>query len=134
MVSDVGMQMKKSGAQVAPVCSAMSALNAEVGEWLQDELIDLFGEAATLSRVLWCSGWKRNLLCIRRLPRLQQVSDKSIAYIHVMLRHMADEDGSKRITPIVLDAWRTQRCGTFPFVGRQPSCNDYLRHGKSTYD
>jgi hypothetical protein len=52
--SDISMQMKKSGAQVAPACSeaALSVLKNEVGEWLRDELIDLFGEAAfTLGQV-----------------------------------------------------------------------------------
>jgi hypothetical protein len=96
--SDVSMQMKKSsGVQVAPACSeaALSVLNNEVGEWLRDELMDLFGEAAfTLGQVTGVEdgdaiSFTASVECLDCI----KVSDKrSIAYIVMFfMQHMVDE-------------------------------------------
>jgi hypothetical protein len=95
--SEVSMQMKKSGAQVAPACSeaALSVLKNEVGEWLRDELIDLFGEAAfTLGQVTGVEdgdaiSFTASVECLD----CSKVSDKkSIAYIVMFfMQHMVDE-------------------------------------------
>jgi hypothetical protein len=95
--SIVSMQMKKSGAQVAPACSeaALSVLKIEVGEWLRDELADLFGEAAfTLGQVTGVEegdaiSFTASVECLD----CSKVSDKkSIAYmIMFFMQHMVDE-------------------------------------------
>jgi hypothetical protein len=95
--SDIKMQMKKSGAQVAPACSnaALSALNTEVGEWLRDELIDLFGESAfTLGQVAGVEvGNTISLVASVECLDCSKISDtKSIVYILMFfMQHMADE-------------------------------------------
>jgi hypothetical protein len=95
--SDISMQMKKSGAQVAPACSeaALSVLKNEVGEWLRDELIDLFGEAAfTLGQVTGVEdkdtiSFTASVEC---LDCIKVPDKKSIAYIVMFfMQHMVDE-------------------------------------------
>jgi hypothetical protein len=95
--SDVSMHVKKSGEVMAPVCSeaALSALETEVGEWLRDELIDLFGEAAfTLGQVAGVEdgnaiSFTASVECLD----CSKVSDKkSIAYILMFfMQHMVDK-------------------------------------------
>jgi hypothetical protein len=81
----------------APVCSdaALSALKTEVGEWLRDELIDIFGEDAfTLSRVTGVEdGNTISLVASVDCLKCSQVTDKdSIAYILLFfMQHMMDQ-------------------------------------------
>jgi hypothetical protein len=81
----------------APPCSeaALSALKTEVGEWLRDELIDIFGEDAfTLSRVTGVEdGNTVSLVASFECLKCSQVTDKdSIAYILLFfMQHMMDE-------------------------------------------
>jgi hypothetical protein len=89
---------KESGSTqiIAPACSeaALSALKTEVGEWLRDELIDLFGEDAfTLSRVTGVEdGNTVSLVASVDCLKCSQVTDKdSIAYILLFfMQHMMD--------------------------------------------
>ena len=94
----VTMQIsKEKGAQPTAACSeaALSALKTEVGEWLRDELIDLFGEDAfTLSRVTGAEdGNTVSLVASVDCLKCSQVTDKdSIAYILLFfMQHMMDE-------------------------------------------
>jgi hypothetical protein len=95
--SDVSMHMKKSGEVVAPACSASAliALKTEVGQWLRDELIDLFGEAAfTLGEITGVEdGNKISFNASVECLDCSKVSDKkSIAYILMFfMQHMVDE-------------------------------------------
>jgi hypothetical protein len=83
--------------QTAPPCSepALLALKTEVGEWLRDELIDIFGEDAfTLSRVTGVEdGNTVSLVASFECLKCSQVTDKdSIAYILLFfMQHMMDE-------------------------------------------
>jgi hypothetical protein len=94
--SDISMQIIKEGAQAA-ACSekALSALKNEVGEWLRDELIDLFGVGAfTLSQVTGAEDGKTiSLVASVDCLDCSKVSDKkSIAYILMFfMQHMMDE-------------------------------------------
>jgi hypothetical protein len=94
--SDISMQIIKEGAQAA-ACSekALSALKNEVGEWLRDELIDLFGVGAfTLSQVTGVQDGKTiSLVASVDCLDCSKVSDKkSIAYILMFfMQHMMDE-------------------------------------------
>jgi hypothetical protein len=92
----VTMQVSKEDAQ-ATACSeaALSALKTEVGEWLRDELIDLFGEGAfTLSRVTGIEdGNSISLVASVECLECSKVVDKdSISYILLFfLQHMMDK-------------------------------------------
>jgi hypothetical protein len=95
----VSMQISKETGTtqlIAPACSetALSALKTEVGEWLRDELIDLFGEDAfTLSRVTGVEdGNTVALVASVDCLKCSQVTDKdSIAYILLFfMQHMMD--------------------------------------------
>jgi hypothetical protein len=94
--SNVTMQIRKEGSQ-AVACSeaALSVLKTEVGEWLRDELIDLFGEGAfTLSQVNGVEDGKTiSLVASVDCLDCSKVSDKkSIAYILMFfMQHMMDE-------------------------------------------
>jgi hypothetical protein len=94
--SDVTMQIRKEGAQSA-ACSeaALSALKTEVGEWLRDELIDLFGEGAfTLGRVSGVED-RNTISVVASVECLEcsKVTDKkSIAYnLLFFMNHMMDQ-------------------------------------------
>jgi hypothetical protein len=96
--SDVTMQISKEGSsQAAPACSevALTALKTEVGEWLRDELIDLFGESAfTLGQVAGVEvGNTISLAASVECLDCSKISDtKSIVYILMFfMQHMADE-------------------------------------------
>mgnify|MGYP000627119284 CR=1 FL=1 len=96
--SDISVQMKKSGAQVAPACSeaALSLLKNKVGEWLRDELIDLFGEGTfTLGQVTGVEdGSVISLIAsVECLECSSKITDKkSIAYILMFfMQHMMDQ-------------------------------------------
>jgi hypothetical protein len=94
--SDITMQIIKEGAQ-ATACSenALTALKTEVGEWLRDELIDLFGESAfTIDEVTGVEdGNAISLVASVDCLNCGKVTDKkSIAYIlSFFLQHMMDE-------------------------------------------
>jgi hypothetical protein len=94
--SKVSMQITKEGAQ-ASACSeaALSALKTEVGEWLRDELIDLFGEGAfTLGQVTgFEDGNTISLIASVECLECSKVTDKtSIAYVLMFfMQHMMDE-------------------------------------------
>ena len=90
------MQIIKEGAQAA-ACSekALTALKTEVGEWLRDELIDLFGGSAfTLGEVTGVEdGNVISLVASVDCLDCGKVTDKkSIAYIlSFFMQHMMDE-------------------------------------------
>jgi hypothetical protein len=94
--SDITMQIIKEGAQAA-ACSenALSAVKIEVGEWLRDELIDLFGEGAfTLGQVTGIEdGNSISLVAsVDCLDCSKVTNKKSIAYIlSFFMQHMMDE-------------------------------------------
>jgi hypothetical protein len=94
--SDITMQIIKEGAQAA-ACSenALTALKTEVGEWLRDELIDLFGGSAfTLGEVTGVEdGNTISLAASVNCLDCGKVTDKkSIAYIlSFFMQHMMDE-------------------------------------------
>ena len=94
--SDITMQIIKEGAQAA-ACSekALTALKTEVGEWLRDELIDLFGGSAfTLGEVTGVEdGNVISLVASVDCLDCGKVTDKkSIAYIlSFFMQHMMDE-------------------------------------------
>jgi hypothetical protein len=94
--SDITMQIIKEGPQ-AGACSenALSALKTEVGEWLRDELIDLFGESAfTIGEVTGVEdGNAISLVASVDCLDCGKVTDKkSIAYIlSFFMQHMMDE-------------------------------------------
>jgi hypothetical protein len=83
--------------QTTAPCSetALSALKTEVGEWLRDELIDLFGEDAfTLSRVTGVEDRNTvSLVASVDCLKCSQVTDKdSISYILLFfMEHMMDK-------------------------------------------
>lgn len=100
----ITMQIKTEEQESSPqlkeesaVCSemALSALKTEVGEWLRDELIDLFGEDAfTLSRVTGVEeGNTISLVASVECIKCSHVVDKdSIAYILLFfMQRMMDE-------------------------------------------
>jgi hypothetical protein len=94
--SNVSMQINKEGAQTT-ACSekALSALKTEVGEWLRDELIDLFGEGAfTLGPVTGAEDDNTiSLVASVECLECSKVTDKkSIAYILMFfMQHMMDQ-------------------------------------------
>jgi hypothetical protein len=94
--SDITMEIIKEGAQAA-ACSenALSAVKTEVGEWLRDELIDLFGEGAfTLGQVTGIEdGNSISLVAsVDCLDCSKVTNKKSIAYIlSFFMQHMMDE-------------------------------------------
>jgi hypothetical protein len=94
--SNVTLKISKEGTQ-APACSeaALSALKTEVGEWLRDELIDLFGKGAfTLGQVTGVeNGNTISVVASVECLKCSQVTDKdSIAYILLFfMQHMMDE-------------------------------------------
>jgi hypothetical protein len=96
--SNVTMQISKEGAQAAAACSgeALTALKTEVGEWLRDELIDLFGEGTfALGQVTGVEdGSVISLVAsVDCLECSSKVTDKkSISYILMFfMQHMMDE-------------------------------------------
>jgi hypothetical protein len=94
--SDISMQINKEGAQ-ATACSdkALTALKTEVGEWLRDELIDLFGEDAfTLGQVTGVEdGNTLSLVASVDCLACSKLTDKkSISYILMFfMQHMMDQ-------------------------------------------
>jgi hypothetical protein len=94
--NNISMQINKEGAQTT-ACSeeALSALKTEVGEWLRDELIDLFGEGAfNLGRVTGIEdGNTISLVASVECLECSRVTDKkSIAYILMFfMQHMMDQ-------------------------------------------
>jgi hypothetical protein len=96
--SDVTMQISKEGSsQAAPACSevALTALKTEVGEWLRDELIDLFGVGTfTLGLVTGAEdGSMISLVASVECLECSKVPDKkSIAYVLLFfMQIMMDE-------------------------------------------
>jgi hypothetical protein len=95
--SDISMYFSKEGAKQAPACSeaAIDALKDEVGEWLRDELIDLFGEGSfTLGEVTAVEDGKTiSLIASVDCLECSKVTDKkSIAYILMFfMQHMMDQ-------------------------------------------
>jgi hypothetical protein len=94
--SDITMQIIKEGAQAAGCSdSALTALKTEVGEWLRDELIDLFGGSAfTIGEVTGVEdGNVISLVASIDCLDCGKVTDKkSIAYIlSFFMQHMMDE-------------------------------------------
>jgi hypothetical protein len=95
--SDVSMQInKEEGAHQAPACSelALIALKTEVGQWLQDELIDLFGEDAfTLGQVTSAEvGSTISLIASVDCIDCSKVANKGVAQILMFyMQHMMDE-------------------------------------------
>jgi hypothetical protein len=94
----IQISSKEAGStQTTAPCSetALSALKTEVGEWLRDELIDLFGEDAfTLSRVTGVEdGNTVSLVASVDCLKCSQVTDKdSISYILLFfMEHMTDK-------------------------------------------
>jgi hypothetical protein len=95
--SDISMQISKEGSEKAAACSdaALTALKDEVGEWLRDELIDLFGEGSfTIGKVAGFEDGKTiSLIASVDCLECSKVTDKkSIAYILMFfMQHMMDE-------------------------------------------
>jgi hypothetical protein len=94
--SDVSMQINKEGANQAAACSASAliALKTEVGQWLQDELIDLFGEDAfTLGQVTSAEvGNAISLVASVDCLECSNVTNKGLAHILMFyMQHMMDE-------------------------------------------
>jgi hypothetical protein len=94
--SSVTMQISKEGAKAA-ACSetALSALKTEVGEWLRDELIDIFGaDTFTLGQVTGVEERETISLFVSvKCLECNKVTDKNyIAYIIMFfMQHMMDE-------------------------------------------
>jgi hypothetical protein len=94
--SDVSMQINKEGVHKAGACSesALIALKTEVGQWLQDELIDLFGEDAfTLGQVTGIEvGNTVSLVASVDCLECSKVTNKGLAHILMFfMQHMVDE-------------------------------------------
>jgi hypothetical protein len=94
--SDVSMQINKKGVNQAAACSesALIALKTEVGQWLQDELIDLFGEDAfTLGQVTGIEvGNTISLIASVDCLECSKVANKGVAQILMFyMQHMMDE-------------------------------------------
>jgi hypothetical protein len=94
--SYISMQISKEGAGQAAACSeaALTALKDEVGEWLGDELISLFGEGSFhLGKVTGVEdGNTISLIAFVDCLECSKATDKkSIAYILMFfLQHMMD--------------------------------------------
>jgi hypothetical protein len=95
--NDITMQINKKGVhQAAPACSeaALIALKTEVGQWLQDELIDLFGEDAfTLAPVTGVEdGNTVSLVASVDCLKCGKITNKGLAHILLFyMQHMVDE-------------------------------------------
>jgi hypothetical protein len=93
--SHIRMQITKEGAE-ATACSneALTILKVEVGEWLREELIDLFGEGSfALGKITGVEdGDTISLIASVDCLECYQVTDKkSIAYILIFyVQHMID--------------------------------------------
>jgi hypothetical protein len=95
--SKLTMQINKAGAHQPAACSetALAVFKTKVGEWIRDELIDLFGKSAfTLGQVTGVEDRNTISLFVSvKCLECSKVTDKKyISYIVMFfMQHMMDE-------------------------------------------